>query len=177
MDFRREEFKTRRPEGRHSVIRQPPLRSVREHFWNVAYLDLALNGAPEIGPKNLAVMLKKGGQGWLWESQELQISYREVSFFTLETARFCSNLFTSGVRASGSFAKIAMRQETKLIVIVKDDAAVTGHAKIFREQVPRKDVGGGKVLDRLSIVASGGRACLWLGFPEKKLSGRRRRST
>jgi hypothetical protein len=53
-------------------IYQPPLRSVRENFWNFTRSDLALNGPPEIGPKNLAVIFKKRGQGRLWESQELQ---------------------------------------------------------------------------------------------------------
>src|SRR5438094_8801110 len=40
------------------VILQPSLRSVREHFWNFTYSDLALNGAPEIRLENLAVMFK-----------------------------------------------------------------------------------------------------------------------
>ena len=150
------------------VIRQPPLRSVREHFWNVACSDLALNDAPEIGSENLAVMLKKGEQGWLWERQELQkffgknvvLAHREPGFgcdFFLRSARFRQS------------AKIAIRKETKLIVIVKDDAAVPGDAKIFREQVTWKDIGGSKVFDRLPVVAPGSRDCLWLVFPKKKV--------
>jgi hypothetical protein len=40
------------------VIRQPALGSVRKHFWNFTCSDLALNGAPEIGSKNLVVMFE-----------------------------------------------------------------------------------------------------------------------
>src|SRR4029077_18047902 len=77
--------------------------------------------------------------------------------FFLRSARF------------GQFAKIAIRKETKLIVIVKDDAAMPGHAKIFREQVTRKDIGGSKAFYRLPVIAPGGRDCLRLVFPEKKI--------
>src|SRR5205814_8829635 len=54
-------------DGRWLVIPKPSLRSVREHFWNFACTDLVLNGAPEIGAKNLAMMLEQRSQGRLWE--------------------------------------------------------------------------------------------------------------
>src|SRR5262249_27781998 len=46
-------------DGRCLVTRQPALRSVREHFRNFTCPDLALNGAPEIGPKNFKVVFKE----------------------------------------------------------------------------------------------------------------------
>src|SRR5260370_41933309 len=64
---------------------------------------------------------------------------------------------------------MAIGKEAKLIVIVKDDTPVPGHAKIFREQVPRENLRGGKVIDRLPVIAAGGRDCLRLVFPEKKV--------
>jgi hypothetical protein len=46
---------------------------------------------------------------------------------------------------------------------------VPGHTKIFREQVPRKNIGGGKIFDRLPVIAAGSRDCLRFVFPEKKV--------
>jgi len=148
------------------VIRQPPLRSVRKHFWNLSRSDLPLNGAPEIRSENLAVMLKNGVQGWLRESEELQKFLGENVVFSHGEPRFCGDFFLRSARFR-QFAKIAIRKETKLIVIVKDDAAMPGHAKIFREQVTREDIGGSKVFDRLPVIAPGGRNCLRVVFPEK----------
>ena len=64
---------------------------------------------------------------------------------------------------------MAIGKEAKLIVIVKDDTAVPGHAKILGEQIPRKNVGRSKVFDRLPVIAAGSRDCLRLVFPEKKV--------
>jgi len=50
-----------RREGKCLIIRQPSLGSVREYFWNLACSDLVLDGAPEVGPKYLAMMLQQRG--------------------------------------------------------------------------------------------------------------------
>ena len=150
------------------VIRQPPLLSVGKHFWNLTCSDLPLNGAPEIGSENLAVMLKKGGQGWLWERQELQKFFgKNVVLAHRETGFGCDFILRSP--GFGQFAKMTIGKEAKLIVIVKDDTAVAGHSKIFREQVSRKNIGGGKVFDRLPIIPPCSRDCVRLVFPEKKI--------
>src|SRR6266576_1326868 len=155
-------------EGRSLIIRQPSLRSVRKYFWIFACSDLVLDGAPEVGPKYLAVMFQQRGQGRPWESQELQKFLGKNVVLTHGEPRLGGDFFLRSARF-GQFAKIAVRKETKLIVIVKDHAAMPGHAKIFREQVPRKDIGGRKVFDRLSVIAPGGRNCVRLVFPEKEV--------
>src|SRR5207249_1553632 len=157
-----------RREGKCLIIRQPSLGSVREYFWNLACSDLVLDGAPEVGPKYLAMMLQQRGQGRLWESQELQKFLGENVVLTHGEPRLGGDFFLRSARF-GQFAKIAVRKKTKLIVIVKDHAAVPGHAKIFREQVAGKDIGGSKVFDRLPVIAPGSRDCLRLVFSEKKV--------
>ena len=115
-------------DGRCLVIPQPSLRSVREYFWIFACSDLVLDGAPEVGPKYLAVMLQQRGQGRLWESQELQKFLGKNVVLSHGEPRLGGDFFLRSARF-GQFAKIAVRKETKLIVIVKDHAAMPGHAK------------------------------------------------
>jgi len=129
---------------------------------------LMLNGAPEIGAKNLAVMFEKRGQGRLWKSQKSQKFLGKDVVLTYGEPWFGGDFFLRSPRFR-QFAKMAIGKETKLIVIVKDNAAVPGHAKIFREQVPREDIGGGKVFDRLPVIASGSRDCFLVVFLEKKV--------
>src|SRR4029453_3197367 len=113
-------------------------------------------------------MFKERGQGRLWESQELQkflgknvvLTHREPGFggdFILRSPSF------------RQFAKMAIGKKTKLIVIVKNNAAVPSHAKIFRKEVTRKNIRGGKVFDRLPVIAPGSRDCLRLIFLEKEV--------
>ncbi|HEY7218955.1 MAG TPA: hypothetical protein VH985_11250 [Candidatus Binatia bacterium] len=151
-----------------AFIRQPSFRSIREDFWNFTCSDLALNGPPETGSKNLAVMFEQCGQSRLWESQELQKFLGKNVVLTHGEPRFGGDFFLRSSRLR-QFAKIAIGKETKLIVVVKDDAAVPGHAKIFGEQITRKNVGRSKVFDRLPVIAPGSRDCLRLVFPEKKV--------
>ena len=79
----------------------------KEHFWNLTCSDLPLNGAPEIGSKNLAVMFEQRGQGWLWESQELQKFLGKNVVFTHGEPRFCGDFFLRSARFR-QFAKIAI---------------------------------------------------------------------
>src|SRR5215475_1806511 len=46
---------------------------------------------------------------------------------------------------------------------------MSGHAKVLREQVSRKNVGGGEILDRLPVIAPGSRDRLRLVLPEKNI--------
>src|SRR5262249_7370849 len=147
--------------------RQPSLHFVREHFWKFTCSDLALNGPPEIGPENLAVMFKKRTEGRLWERQELQKLLGKDVVLTHREPRFGGDFILWRPRFR-EFAKMTIGNETKLIVIVKDNAAVPGHAKIFRQQVPRKNVRGGKVFNRLPVVAPGSRHFVRGVFLEKK---------
>src|SRR5580704_541252 len=150
------------------VIRQPSLRSVREHFWNFTCSDLTLNGAPEIGAKNLAVMFEQRGQGRLWKGQKSQKFLGKNVVVTDGEPRFGGDFFLWSPRFR-QVAKMAIGKEAKLIVIVKDDTRVPSHAKIFGEQIPRKNIGRSKVFDRLPVIAPGSRDCLRLVFPEKKV--------
>src|SRR5438874_13717557 len=112
-------------------------------------------------------MFQQRGQGRPWESQELQKFLGENVVLTHGEPRLGGDFFFWSARF-GQFPKIALRKKTKLIVIVKDHGAVPGHAKIFREQVAGKDIGGSKVFDRLRVIALGSRDFLRLAFPEKK---------
>src|SRR5207249_12250002 len=85
-----------------------------EYFWNLACSDLVLDGAPEVGPKYLAMMLQQRGQGRLWESQELQKFLGENVVLTHGEPRLGGDFFLRSARF-GQFAKIAVRKKTKLI--------------------------------------------------------------
>ena len=73
-------------------------------------------------------------------------------------------LYRSGLRDP---AKLALRQQTQLIVVVADDPPVSRHAEILQQHVTRENVGSGEVLDGVAVVdhdvACGGFA----GVPEK----------
>ena len=47
---------------------------------------------------------------------------------------------------------MAVREERQLVVVVADDAAVTGDAEVLEEHVAGEDVRAGQVLDGVPVV-------------------------
>src|SRR5262249_12209357 len=120
--------------------------------------------------KNFLVMLQQRRPGALRESQKLHKFLGKNVALTHGEPRFGSHFLLQCLRL-WQFAKIAIGKETKLIVIVKDDAPVPSHPKIFRKQITRENIGRSKVSNRLTVIAPRNRDCLRVVFPEKKSEG------
>src|SRR4029077_18238821 len=65
--------------------------------------------------------------------------------------------------------KIAIGEKTKLVVIVEDDPAPPGDAEVFGQQIARKNVRHGQILDGLAVIASGGCTLSRIGFGEENV--------
>ena len=66
-------------------------------------------------------------------------------------------------------SKIAIGQKTKLVVIVEDDPASPGNAEVFGQQIARKNVRHGQILDGLAVITSGGCTLSRIGFGEENV--------
>src|SRR4029077_3012730 len=66
-------------------------------------------------------------------------------------------------------AKIAIAYKTKCVVIVEDDPTPPGDAEVFGQQIARKNVRNGQILDGLAVIASGCCALGRMGFCEENV--------
>ena len=82
----------------------------------------------------------------------------------------------SSVCGFGSFPEIAVGEVVDFIVVVEHNPAVAGHAEVLEQQVARKDIGRGKLLDRQTVFVDRVVTLLRVRFVENILSGTMRRS-
>ena len=75
-------------------------------------------------------------------------------------------LFAARLR---QIAKHAVRHQAQLVVVVKDHAAVAGHAEILEQEVAGKHVARGKIAQCVAVVDDGGLGGGRFGLAQKQI--------
>ena len=75
-------------------------------------------------------------------------------------------------RRRRNVAEIAVGEVLDLVVVVEDDAAVTGDAEVLEQEVAGEDVDRGELADRIAVVAHRVFALRVVGALEKQVERR-----